>query len=282
MRITAHRTRAALAVAGLTFCVSVVALSTDSTAAPASDIYISEFMASNNAGLTDEAGAFADWIEIRNAGTTVADLAGWQVQDGGANPFTFPTGVTIPAGGYLVIFSGNAVPGGTRLYTGFGLSAGGEALTLRRPDTSVAHAYTPTFPAQTANVSYGINNVGDERFFSTPTPGSANGPGDLLLTGAVTASPARGFYDAPINVTLADGRRHDPLHHRRLRPHPDHRHGVFRPGAGVVHDHVAGGGVLDRPFAVRDRDPYLRLHRQRSAAGNRHTGIPERSDGVDP
>ena len=203
MRITAHRTRAALAVAGLTFCVSVVALSTDSTAAPASDIYISEFMASNNAGLTDEAGAFADWIEIRNAGTTVADLAGWQVQDGGANPFTFPTGVTIPAGGYLVIFSGNAVPGGTRLYTGFGLSAGGEALTLRRPDTSVAHAYTPTFPAQTANVSYGINNVGDERFFSTPTPGSANGPGDLLLTGAVTASPARGFYDAPINVTLA-------------------------------------------------------------------------------
>jgi hypothetical protein len=45
-------------------------------------------------------------------------------------------------------------------------------------DGTVLFEYSPRFPSQTPNVSYGINSGGLLRFFSTPTPGSASGVGD--------------------------------------------------------------------------------------------------------
>jgi len=37
---------------------------------------ISEFMAINNTMLTDEDGAYSDWIELYNSGTNALDLGG--------------------------------------------------------------------------------------------------------------------------------------------------------------------------------------------------------------
>ncbi len=166
------------------------------------DVYISELLASNNNGLQDEDGAYSDWFELRNPGGAPVDLTGWKVRDG-SNTWTFPA-VSIPAGGYLVVFASSknrAIPGNA-LHTNFALSAGGEYLGLQRPDGTVVHEYAPSFPAQTANISYGVDANGDIRFFSTPTPGTANPVGDALSAGTVSVSPARGFYSAPVNVTL--------------------------------------------------------------------------------
>ncbi len=170
-----------------------------------SPVYISELLASNNAGLQDEDGAYSDWFELRNTGPDPVNLTGWTVRDGGTSgPWTFPA-VTIPAGGYLVVFASSknrAVPG-ANLHTNFALGAGGEYLGLSRPDGTVAHEYAPAYPAQTANVSYGVDANGELRFFSTPTPGAANPVGDAATVNPVAATPARGVHAAPVNVTLA-------------------------------------------------------------------------------
>ena len=137
---------------------------------------INEFLASNTAGLTDEDGEFSDWIEIHNPNTFDLGLGGWHLTDDASDSekWEFPA-VSIPGGGYLVVFASNKnrdTPG-AELHTNFKLSAGGEYLALTRPDTSIAHDFAPTFPAQSADFSYG--EPGGSGAFFDPTPGSANG-----------------------------------------------------------------------------------------------------------
>jgi hypothetical protein len=173
----------------------------------AADLVISEFLASNVAGLQDKDGAFNDWLEIHNTGTTAVSLAGLTLTDNIALPaqWTFPAGVNLAANGYLVVWCSakNLAVAGSELHTNFRLGAGGEYLALYNGAT-VLSSYAPTYPAQTEDRSYGISSSGAIRYFSTPTPGSANGVGDTTRLAAVaTASVARGFYTNPISVTLA-------------------------------------------------------------------------------
>jgi hypothetical protein len=65
----------------------------------------------------------------------------------------------------------------TPLHTNFKLANEGEYLGLVHPDgVTVEFAYAPQYPAQATDVSYGLSPNGQERgYFSTPTPGSANG-----------------------------------------------------------------------------------------------------------
>jgi hypothetical protein len=66
---------------------------------------ISEFMADNDTVLADEDGDFSDWIEIHNPDGNEVDLDGYFLTDKASNldKWRIPA-VTIPAGGYLVIF----------------------------------------------------------------------------------------------------------------------------------------------------------------------------------
>jgi hypothetical protein len=177
------------------------------TAAPPTGLYISEFMASNTSNLANNQGVFDDWIELTNNSSAAVDLSGWHLTDDVTKPakWTFPAGASIAANSQLVVFAANTptlpsvVSGEYRANT-FALGASGEYLGLTRPDNSVASEFAPTFPAQAANVSYGIDSNGDTRFFSTPTPRAANGVGDSVT--APAASKTRGFYTSPINVSL--------------------------------------------------------------------------------
>src|SRR4051812_3389250 len=79
-------------------------------------LLISEFMAANSGGISDENGDSSDWIEIHNDSTAQASLAGWHLTDSAANltKWTFPA-TNLPAGGYLVVFASGknrAVAGG--------------------------------------------------------------------------------------------------------------------------------------------------------------------------
>ena len=49
--------------------------------------------------LSDDHGE--EYIELYNAGTTTVDLSGWEFSDG--IEYTFPGGVSIPPGGYVVV-----------------------------------------------------------------------------------------------------------------------------------------------------------------------------------
>ncbi|MEL6820384.1 MAG: lamin tail domain-containing protein, partial [Calditrichota bacterium] len=164
---------------------------------------ISEFMADNGATLQDEDGDYSDWIEIHNTGSSDINLEDWYISDndGDLTKWQFPSRV-ITAGGYLVIFASDKERTGAELHTNFKLGAGGEYLGLVQPNGStVVSEYTPEYPAQSEDVSYGIFNSAAQ-FFSIPTPGSANTDGSLPID-PLTISPERGYYSSSFTVTIS-------------------------------------------------------------------------------
>jgi hypothetical protein len=175
--------------------------------APAA-VLISEFLAVNNGGLTDEDGDASDWLEIHNAATNAVNLAGWRLTDDADDfaKWTFPA-TNLPPGGFLVVFASGknrSTPGG-RLHTSFNLSADGEYLALIQPDGfTIASEYAPAFPPQQANVSYGLTrtNMTVPKFFAVLTPGATNATSYFAQAEEPRFSPERGFYSTNFSVTL--------------------------------------------------------------------------------
>ena len=110
------------------------------------NLVISEFLASNQSGLTDAAGDHPDWIEIHNAGDATANLNDYFLTDNSGDPekWRFPV-QNLSAGAYLVVFadSTNTPPvANTELHTNFSLGASGEYLGLiNAADDSVQFEY---------------------------------------------------------------------------------------------------------------------------------------------
>ena len=125
----------------------------------AQDIVISELVAANASGLTDEDGSRPDWIEILNATDNALDLDGWYLTDdpGDFTKWRFPPIVVEPKAHVLVFASEkNRAVAGAELHTSFKLDGDGEFLALIRPDgVSVASMFLP-YPPQIPDVSYGI------------------------------------------------------------------------------------------------------------------------------
>ena len=119
---------------------------------------ITEFVASNSGGLRDEDGDSSDWIEIYNPTAADVDLGGWQLSDDdtGVDHWTFPATV-LPAGEAVVVFASDKdrAVAGDELHTDFKLSSGGEYLSLRDDAGNVVSEFSPAFPAQATNISYG-------------------------------------------------------------------------------------------------------------------------------
>ena len=128
--------------------------------AASADVIISEFMASNSRTLKDEDNSYEDWIEIANNGTTVVNLGGWYLTDtaNDLRKWQFPA-TNLNSGGFLVVFASNKDRrvAGAPLHTNFRLSNSGEYLALVKPDgTNIATQFSPTFPPQAPDVSYGF------------------------------------------------------------------------------------------------------------------------------
>lgn len=155
-------------------------------------VILTEFMADNEKTLKDEDGEYSDWIEIFNAGTQEVSLKDWALTDNPAEPkrWEFPA-VTLAPGQHLVVFASdkNRKIAGNELHTNFKLSAGGEYLALVRPDGAPATEFSPAYPAQITDVSYGTPSETQTPpaypvstggvFFATPTPGAVNTQGEI-------------------------------------------------------------------------------------------------------
>jgi len=128
----------------------------------AGPLAISEFMAINDGGLEDADKEPSDWIEIHNPTDEPVALEGWSLTDDPSDldKWEFPAR-PLPAGGYLVVFASAKDRAGTtgELHTNFKLDGDGEYLALVQPDgQTIAHAYAPSFPDQSPNVSYGMTD----------------------------------------------------------------------------------------------------------------------------
>src|SRR5581483_10141297 len=135
-----------------------VIIATLLTFSAAAQVRITEFMASNSSALADQDGDFSDWIEIQNTSATTVNLQGWSLTDssGNLNKWIFPA-TNIPPNSFMIIFASgkNRAVAGQELHTNFKLSADGEYLALVRPDNSIATQFSPQFPPQAPDISYG-------------------------------------------------------------------------------------------------------------------------------
>ncbi len=143
-------------------------------------LYINEFLASNETNITDESGDNEDWIEIYNAGSSAIDLAGYYISDDITDPLIWqipssnPGLTTVPAGGYLILWADKDTDDGEN-HVDIKLGAGGEDIILTNPD-GVTVVDQLTFGAQTDDISYGRETDGDPNFvfFNTPSPNAEN------------------------------------------------------------------------------------------------------------
>jgi len=131
--------------------------------APAAQVVIREFMASNDRTITNSLGDRADWIELQNVSPSTVDLSGWHLTDASNHVarWTFPAGTTLASGAFRLVWaSGLGVATNGELHASFKLDADGEHLALLRPDGTTEHAYAPVFPPQKKDVSYGLMSIG--------------------------------------------------------------------------------------------------------------------------
>lgn len=169
-------------------------------------VRINEFMASNSESLRDEDGDFSDWIEIFSP--VNVDISGWALTDRVDDPFmwVFPEGSTIRRNGYLVLFASNKdrTTVGRPMHTNFALRKAGEYFALIRPDGTVATEFSPMFPMQYRDVSFGLpedsENMG---YLRAITPGGVNSEERRDFGPSIwdmTRNPQQPFEEASITV----------------------------------------------------------------------------------
>lgn len=152
----------------------------DSQIAFNANFVISEFMASNTAGILDDDGNRSDWIEILNLGPQQASLDGWFLTDNSDNlgQWRFPLGMApVPANGYLLVWASgkNRTNTTAALHTNFKLSSSPSYLALVSPNSNVVSAFSP-YPTQFPNISYGRDRVDPSLvgYFTNSTPAKTN------------------------------------------------------------------------------------------------------------
>ena len=154
----------------------------------------------------DVEGGFSDWIELHNTSDEAVDLSGWHLTDDNDLPdlWAFPDGVTIAAGGYLLVLAdGLTELPGDYLHASFRLSGDGEFLGLSNPAGEYVSQFEDGFPKQYPFLSYGVGADGSLVYFASPSPGAVNGGEEL--TGAVKKpkfEPSGGIYKEPVSVTM--------------------------------------------------------------------------------
>lgn len=177
----------------------------------AGDPFINEFLASNGTGIKDDSNPAvrSDWIEIRNPGASLVNMAGWTLTDDKSVPgkWAFPTGTksNIAAGGYLLVFadgSSTSIGPGGKLHANFSLSSSGEYLALAKPDGTIITSFDQ-FPPQVTDVSYGSISATSVGYMATPTPGAANSGGAIGIAADTKFSVDDGYYDDPFDVVIS-------------------------------------------------------------------------------
>ncbi|MCP4456160.1 MAG: hypothetical protein GY809_32280, partial [Planctomycetes bacterium] len=176
---------------------------------PADHLVISEFMADDDATLPDEDGDFTGWIEIHNPTPVSINLRGHYLTDDDSDPWkwAFPN-LDLGPDGYVVVFASgkNRTDTAVASHTNFRLSNDGESLALVGPGPTVLHAFSPVYPPQRRDISYGLLGADTdiELFMGLPTPGRKN-DATPPAPRPVQFSRASGMFTQPFSVTLSPG-----------------------------------------------------------------------------
>jgi len=166
------------------------------------EIFINEFMSSNNKFIFDEDNEDSDWIEIYNASTDTIWLANYCISDN-VNKLTkwcFPD-TTIRPGEFMLVFASgkDRAKSGSELHTNFKISASGENLLLSKNGLLIQHI--DVIELET-NTSYGSYPDGTLNYFvflqpSPDLPNYINPAVDFI-----SFSQRGGIYDKAFSLTI--------------------------------------------------------------------------------
>jgi len=166
-----------------------------------------------------------DWVELYNPNGSTVNISGWYFEDEGGSFFGIPAGTTLSPGEYLVLVEDedqfNAIHPGVNNYIGefgfeprgFGLSGGGELITLKNangvlidevdyddnsPWPSAADGDGPTLQLIGPN----LNNALAQSWQAIPaTPGAVNIPGNSQSqTISFSSIPNKLTTDGPFTI----------------------------------------------------------------------------------
>ncbi len=146
------------------------------------ELYINEFMASNQGAFTDSSGRDSDWIEIYNGGSEKIDLAGLYLTDDRDTPakwqipFDYPEQTTIGTHSFLIFYA-DQKPGFGPLHTNFKLSSNGEFVGLSTQSGELLYWIdSREFGSQGSNISFGRYPDGSSNWMpmTNYTPGDSN------------------------------------------------------------------------------------------------------------
>lgn len=230
-----------------------------STALSAAPIELSEFLARNDQLLLDGDGNDPDWVELHNPNDTAVDLTGYYLTDHSTEPtrWVFPASSSIPAGGYRVVFCSGAVgPDFTdeagNLHTNFKLdSAVGNSLVLFDPDGSTVIDSFDSYLEQQLNVSFGKGSNARDGYFTTPSPGAANGVSFAGFVAEPTFSLERGVYGSSQSLQLTPADPAEEIHYTTDGSEPvPGTHGTLFSGSIPLTSSRVIRAVASRPGSV--------------------------------
>lgn len=183
---------------------------------PVVAIRINELLAANDSGLTDEDGDFSDWLELHNISDKPVDLKGWYLTDDEEELTKWPLPAeTVGPGGFLIIFASGKNRGtaaGEEPHTNFKLSGDGQYLALVQPDgITIADEYTPSYPPQFTDVSYGHTSDDAVGFLESPSAAAAN---SQEAVAGVEFSRSAGVFTGTLSLTMSlDSGREGTIHY---------------------------------------------------------------------
>ena len=147
---------------------------TDTGVVVAAPVVVNEVV-TDNKSVRDDLGGYADWLELYNPTDETVYLGGYGVSDDWTEPMkhVLDASVSIPAGGYLVLWATGTADGGP-LHLPFRLSSSGESVGLFDPDgAAVDWAVIPPLLDDTAYAR--IPDGGpDWQVLAIGTPGAPN------------------------------------------------------------------------------------------------------------
>ncbi|MBL7904012.1 MAG: CotH kinase family protein [Bacteroidales bacterium] len=174
-------------------------------------VVINEYSCSNFSSFPDNYGAYEDWIELYNTGSSAVDIGGYYLSDKADNPkgWQIPAGITIPANGFKLFWaSGRDEVNLGSYHTDFKLTqtkAEPEHVVFADPDGNILDDQTVSITQKEHSNGRLLNGAGDWGVYTSPTPGTSNNVSSphtryaekpvMNLTG--------GFYNTSISVSIS-------------------------------------------------------------------------------
>lgn len=172
----------------------------------ASDVIVTEFMASNVSYVPDETGAYGDWIEITNTGSQPVNLKGYGLSDTRDKvvKWKFPD-VTLGAGQSMIVYCDgkNLTPtDGSPLHTNFSLSSEKESILFSNANSQLITCidYDILKPDQ----SMSLQSDGSWATDKAPTPGHSNtNASAALIENQFAAQNTLGVYISEVMASTS-------------------------------------------------------------------------------